>query len=138
MVDPARVRRLLAGLDEYRKRLAALRDLDPGEYRDDRAYAGRYLVQASAQACIDLANHAIASSGWRAPTDFRDAFTVLEEEGAIDGDLADRMRTLAGMRNRLVHVYDDVDDSLVQESLTEGLQDLSRFAKAIALLAERS
>jgi uncharacterized protein YutE (UPF0331/DUF86 family) len=93
-------------------------------------------VQASAQACIDLANHVIASSGWRTPTDFRDAFTVLEEEDAIDGELAERMRALAGLRNRLVRVYDDVDDRIVHASLAEGLDDLSRFARVIARLAE--
>jgi uncharacterized protein YutE (UPF0331/DUF86 family) len=136
MVDPARVRRLLAGLDEYRDRLAALRDLNADDYCGDRAFAGRYLVQASAQACIDLANHVIASSGWRTPTDFRDAFTVLEEEDAIDGELAERMRALAGLRNRLVRVYDDVDDRIVHASLAEGLDDLSRFARVIARLAE--
>jgi uncharacterized protein YutE (UPF0331/DUF86 family) len=97
-----------------------------GEYDGDRAFAGRYLVQASAQACIDIANHVIASSGWRAPTDFRDAFTVLQEEGALDSDLAERMRTLAGLRNRIVH-----------SSLKEGLNDLSMFAQAMADLAER-
>jgi hypothetical protein len=39
MVDPARVRRLLAGLDEYRDRLAALRDLKADDYCGDHAFA---------------------------------------------------------------------------------------------------
>jgi uncharacterized protein YutE (UPF0331/DUF86 family) len=38
--------------------------------------------------------------------------------------------------NRLVHVYDDVDDRIVHASLAEGLDDLSRFARVIARLAE--
>lgn len=137
MVDPARVRRLLGGLEEYMARLAVLRDLPSAEYEGDHAFAGRYLVQASAQACIDMANHVIASSGWRPPADFRDAFTVLEEQGSIDAELAERMRALAGLRNRLVHVYEDVDDRIVQQSLEEGLQDLARFSQAMAALARR-
>ncbi len=134
MVDPGRVRRLLDSLDEYRRRLEPLRDLDAREYETDHAFAGRYLVQASAQVSIDLANHVIASSGWRAPADFRDSFTVLEENDVLDSELADRMRTLAGLRNRLVHVYEEVDDAIVHDSLPSGLDDLSRFAQAIALL----
>ncbi len=47
-------------------------------YVSQEAFAGRYLVQAAAQVCIDLANHLISSEGWRVPSDFRDAFTVLE------------------------------------------------------------
>ena len=137
MVDPGRIRRLLEALAEYRTELERLRDAPLAEYRGERAYAGRYLVQAAAQACIDVANHVIASSGWRAPADFRDAFTVLEEQGVIDPDLANRMRALAGLRNRLVHVYEKVDDGIVHDSLGAGLEDLSNYAQAIARLVER-
>jgi uncharacterized protein YutE (UPF0331/DUF86 family) len=137
MVDPARVTRLLEALSQYRQRLDALRALPAGEYTGDRALAGRYLVQASAQVCIDLANHVIASSGWRAPTDFRDAFTVLEEQGVLAPDLAERMRALAGLRNRLVHVYEDIDDGIIHASLAEGLIDLAEYAQAIADLTRR-
>lgn len=136
MVDPSRVRRLLEALAGYRARLETLSELPPAEYQEDTAFAGRYLVQASAQSCIDMANHVIASSGWRTPADFRDSFTVLEENGAIDGDLAERMRALAGLRNRLVHLYEEVDDRIVHESLREGLADFSEFSQAMARLAE--
>ena len=137
IVDPARVGRLLRALSEYRERLDALRALPPDEYTGDRALAGRYLVQASAQICIDLANHVIASSGWRAPTDFRDAFTVLEEHGVLTAELAARMSALAGLRNRLVHVYEDIDDRIIQAALTERLIDLAEYARAIADLTTR-
>jgi uncharacterized protein YutE (UPF0331/DUF86 family) len=137
MVDPGRVERLLEVLAKYRTELDALREVPVRDYEGLRAFAGRYLVQASAQVCIDIANHVIASSGWRAPADFRDAFTVLEEHAVIDGNLAERMRALAGLRNRLVHIYEQVDDRIVHESLAEGLDDLSAFAQATADLARR-
>ncbi|MDQ3989756.1 MAG: hypothetical protein M3291_11260 [Actinomycetota bacterium] len=56
--------------------LDRLRELPITEYLRGEVYAGRYLVQVSAQTCIDLANHIIASEGWRAPRDFGDTFTV--------------------------------------------------------------
>jgi uncharacterized protein YutE (UPF0331/DUF86 family) len=138
MIDPGRVERLLEALAEYRTQLQVLREMPPEEYEGLRAFAGRYLVQASAQVCIDIANHVIASSGWRAPADFRDAFTVLEEHGAIDGSLPERMRALAGLRHRLVHIYEQVDDRIVHAALPEGLDDLSAFARAMADLARHS
>jgi uncharacterized protein YutE (UPF0331/DUF86 family) len=137
MVDPDRVRRLLQLLDRFTEELDQLRSTEPQTYLDDHAYEGRYLVQASAQVCIDVANHVIASEGWRTPMDFRDAFTVLEEEDVLESDLAERMGALAGLRNRLVHLYDDVDDALVHEALRAGLGDLRSFSHAIAdMLAE--
>lgn len=57
---------------------------------------------------------------------------MLEERGVLDAELAQRMRTLAGLRNRLVHVYEQVDDRVVHEALPRGLEDLSRYAQAIA------
>jgi uncharacterized protein YutE (UPF0331/DUF86 family) len=134
MVDRERVRRLLAALDRYRRHLARLRDLPPQTYLAEETFAGRYLVQAAAQTCIDLANHVISSERWRVPTDYRDAFTVLEERGAIEADLATRLRALAGLRNRLVHLYEEVDDRLVHEYLRDRLADLDLLAAAMASL----
>lgn len=134
MVDPDRLRRLLAALERYRIHLAALRDLPPQTYVREEAFAGRYLVQAAAQTCIDLANHVISSERWRVPADYRDAFTVLEEHGAIEADLAIRLRALSGLRNRLVHLYEEVDDRLVHEYLRDRLTDLEAFAAAMASL----
>lgn len=134
MVDVERVRRLLGALTGYRDQLAGLRALPRATYLADQALAGRYLVQVSAQTCIDLANHVTASEGWRVPADFRDAFTVLEENGVLAAELAERLRALAGLRNRLVHVYEDVDDALVHAALEESIADLDRFAGAIARL----
>jgi uncharacterized protein YutE (UPF0331/DUF86 family) len=138
VVDPARARRLLEALASYRDQLAKLRDLPPEDYLTQQAFAGRYLVQASAQTCIDLANHVIASSRWRAPRDFRDTFTVLEENGVLDSELGERLRALASLRNRLVHLYEDVDDSLGHRPLPDGLRDLEAFGRAVARLVESS
>ena len=136
MVAPARVRRLLETLARYREQLAELRDLPVEDYVRHHALAGRYLTQVCAQTSIDLANHVIASSRWRTPKDFREAFTVLEENGVLEPDLSERLRALAGLRNRLVHLYEEVDDVLVHEALSDGLHDLEDFSRAIAQLME--
>lgn len=134
MVDPDRVRRLLQLLDTFTTELDQLASADRETYVREHAYEGRYLVQASAQVCIDVANHLIASEGWRTPTDFRDAFTVLEENTVLEPDLAERLRARAGLRNRLVHLYDDIDDELVHEALRDGLGDLRSYSRAVAAL----
>ncbi len=85
MVDPTRVQPRLELLRTYVARLDELRQLPPEEYVEEEAFAGRYLVQAAAQICIDIANHLIAAQGWRAPRDFRDSFTVLDEHGGSTG-----------------------------------------------------
>jgi len=73
--------------------------------------------------------------GWRAPRDFGDSFTVRHENGVIDEELAGRLRGLAGLRHRLVHVYDEIDDARVHTALATGPPDLDAFATAVARLA---
>ena len=64
--------------------------------------------------------------------EYRDAFTRLQEHDVIDADLTARLQDLTGLRNRLVHLYDDVDDTLVHQALVEGLDDIDAFAAAVA------
>ncbi len=69
MVDPDRVRRLLQALRTYRDALAVRGAMHIDDYVGAEAFAGRYLVQAAAQVRIDIANHLVASEGWRVPAD---------------------------------------------------------------------
>jgi len=128
VVDPDRVRRLVGSLERWRDLLAQEPD-DP--------FRRRYLVQAAAQATIDLANHVIASEGWRVPRDYGDAFAVLAEHQVVGDVLARRLAGLAGLRNLLVHLYDDIDDDRVAREVRDGLDDLGQFAQAVVRLVDR-
>lgn len=129
MVDPRRVRAKLMVLERYAARLGAMAT-EVGD--DTRVFARRYLVQGAIQICIDIANHLIASEGWVPARDFREAFTRLEEHGVLDAGLAGRLRDATGLRNRLVHLYDDVDDAALARDAREGIADFDAFARAIA------
>lgn len=126
MTDPDRVRRLVASLQHWHAVLAA---------GTSDVYRRRYAVQSAAQAAIDLANHVISAQGWRVPGSYGDAFIVLAEFGAIDRALADRLRGLAGLRNLLVHHYDEIDDDRVAAEVERGLADLDAFARVATELA---
>jgi len=127
VVDPDRVRRLIASIERWRDILAQ----EPSDI-----YRRRYAVQAAAQAAIDLANHVIASEGWRVPQDYGDAFTVLAEHHVITQELGMKLRGLAGLRNLLVHLYDEIDDERVAREAKSGLPDLSAIAQAVAKLVQ--
>ncbi|MDN5930892.1 MAG: DUF86 domain-containing protein, partial [Pseudonocardia sp.] len=53
----------------------------------------------------------------------------------LDEPLTRRLRALAGLRNRLVHVYDRIDDERVHAALAEGLADIDSFAVAVTRYA---
>lgn len=136
MVDPARVRTKLAALMTYRDELLGLSQMDEQQYLSAHRFQGRYLVQAAAQVCIDVANHIIASEGWTPATELRQAFERLGEHDVLDPALVERLQDLTGLRNRLVHLYDDVDDRRVQQAIKDRLDDLDAFAAAVARLMD--
>lgn len=60
---------------------------------------------------------------------------MLAEHEVVDDDLAANLRALAGLRNLLVHLYDETDDERVAQDAAAGLDDLGRFAQLTAALA---
>ena len=91
----------------------------------------RYYLQVSIECCLDVAAHVISSERYRAPKDYADTFTVLEENGIIPAELGHRLRQMAKFRNRLVHLYGEIDDQAVYRIAREDLDDIEAFKTAI-------
>ena len=84
--------------------------------------------------CLDLAQHLIASRGWRTPATYREAFQVLASEGVLTSELAGQMGGWAGLRNILVHLYLEVDYGKLFQILTEDLPEIESYARELSRL----
>ena len=51
--------------------------------------------------------------------------------GAVDAQLGERLVQMAGYRNRMVHLYDEVADEELYAILTENLADVREFIRQI-------
>lgn len=133
MVDPRKVRSLLGRLAQRSEELSRYAEREPDAYLADREgiLASKYLLINVIEDALAVANHVIASEGYRGPGDYADSFRVLEEQDLLPGDLAARLFAAAGFRNLLVHEYARIDDRRVHDFLTEGLDDLRAFAAAV-------
>lgn len=136
MVDRARAARYLESLDRL---LLDWRELSlqctAARLASERPFAQRacYILLASIQTTLDLANMAIAEKGLRRPDSYREAFDILEKNGLIrDRRTAAVLRELAGFRNVLVHHYIELDWRKVQRNIRNGLQALVRFRQDAA------
>lgn len=87
-------------------------------------------LELAAQICIDLGLQALAEQSAPTPENYADVFKTLGREGLIEKDLADRLAEAAKQRNVLVHLYLDVDDKKVFNSLSH-LDDLRQFARFV-------
>jgi uncharacterized protein YutE (UPF0331/DUF86 family) len=133
MVSPDKIEGIFRSLDAYVKILDALRQLPKAELLADAARLGgaKYYLQVAIECCVDIANHLIARQRWRAPKSHADSFAILAENGVISAEFLLTTRQMVGMRNRLVHLYWEVDAETVYETLQNNLPDFDRFKAAM-------
>lgn len=134
MVSAEKITGKFGQLDEFLAILKGVREAPLDRFLKDKNLIGsaKYYLQVSIECCLDVANHIIAAEGFRAPKDYADSFKVLEEQGVLDEDLAEKLRQMAKFRNRLVPLYGDIDDEYLYEFIDKDLQDTLKFKKVIS------
>jgi|SRR5659263_248430 len=93
--------------------------------------AAKHSLQESIEACLDIGSHIIAEQGFRRPEDYKEIFSILEEEGIIDNALSTKLQEMAQFRNLLVHRYGKIDIRRVYIIMSDDLKDIQEFAKNI-------
>lgn len=133
MVSIEKIAQKFLQLDEYLGILRSISKTSVEAFLKDKIVIGsaKYYLQVSIECCLDVANHVIASEHFRAPRDYADSFMVIEEEGIVARELGQRLRQMAKFRNRLVHLYGEIDDAYVYEFMKEDLKDIEEFKSII-------
>ena len=134
MVDASTLASMLSNLRRYVVVLEGMAAAPKEAFlaHPDRIGNAKYHFVIAIECCIDIANHIIASENFRFPKDNADSFAVLIEEGVLPETLRESLRGMARFRNRLVHIYWEVDDARVYEYLQTVLGDFHSFARAVA------
>ena len=80
---------------------------------------------------IDVNYHLLTESGQAPPSDYYASFVQLAQLGALESAFAHRIAASAGLRNRIVHEYDELDHRRVFEGLESALRDIPAYLAAI-------
>lgn len=133
MVSVEKITDKFGQLDEFLTILKGMRKTPLDRFLRDKILIGsaKYYLQVSVECCLDIANHIIAAEGFRAPKDYADSFKVLEEHDVFDEHLGMKLRQMAKFRNRLVHLYGEIDNEYVYDFIKKDLQDILEFKKVI-------
>ncbi len=120
-------------LDEFLHALDEIGKTPATTFLQDKIKIGsaKYYLQVSIECCLDVANHIIASERFRAPKNYADSFIVLEEEKIIPKELGMKLRQISKFRNRLVHLYGEIDDKYVYAYITGELSDIKEFKSIV-------
>lgn len=89
-------------------------------------------LRLAVQGCIDIGAHVIADQGWGVAGSINETFYILRDRGVISIDLMEKMVSMAGFRNILVHEYEDVNLEIVHNIVEHHLKDIEAFLMTIA------
>jgi uncharacterized protein YutE (UPF0331/DUF86 family) len=132
-LDAQLARRKLATITRSLDLLVAIEGLPLAAYRADpfRLKGVERLLQQVVEAAVDTNLHLLRAAGAPAPGDYYQSFLDVGRRGIVPATLAETLAPAAGLRNRLVHEYDVIDDAIVLDAVGRARRDFAAYVTAI-------
>ncbi len=132
-LDAQLARRKLATMTRNLDLLATVDGLSLDQYRSDpfRRKGTERLLQEVVEAAVDLNLHLLRAAGAATPVDYYQSFVDVGRQGIVGAALANALAPAAGLRNRLVHEYDAIDDTIVLAAVRLARRDFAAYVAAI-------
>lgn len=134
MVNRTKVERQLELIKEYLDFLREIQALPEEEFASSKKdfHSAERCLQLAIECLINIGNHIISDQGWRAPRDYGDIFKVFAENGVFLTEDFLKLKQMIQFRNRLVHVYWDIEPKTLWKIVQEELGDIERCARELA------
>ena len=132
-----RIKEHLKLLNKYYLLLADIRGKNYTDFEKDAILQGssERFLQLSIESCLNIGNRLISLEQFNKPTDtpetYADIFIQLKNIGVIDTSFCDRLVKMAKFRNRLVHLYWEIDKKQVYEIIRDNVEDFKLFEKSV-------
>ena len=88
-------------------------------------------LQVMIEAMLDIGSHIVAREGYGIPHTYANVITLLADNDVFTTEQAGIYVNMVGFRNRIVHLYDEVEPEIVYELITKSLGDFRDFMVTI-------
>lgn len=124
----------LLKIEQYLKELKAVMPADYQEYLSNKMkrYAIERLIQLIIDLALDINNIIIKDKGKPPAIDYFNSFVELIEIGVLDKEFAYQIAPSTGLRNRLVHEYEKIDNKIVYDSIDKTYHIYRKYIKEIS------
>lgn len=131
--EKAFVVKKLEQMDRYTKEIEELLgEVDDAQLSLPRnLHIAERLVQLVTDAMIDINQHFIREKNLTVPNDLRGTFTIMGDNDILPKEFADKITPLVGLRNILVHQYEDLDKELFIRNLRNHFTDFKQYQRHI-------
>lgn len=138
MLRPELVQRKLHLIADDLGHLGTFREVTREELVEDpiRLAAVERILERIVLRAIDVNEHLIASlaTGEEKRTTrltYRETFERLADYGVYSREFAAKITPSAGLRNILVHEYNDLDHAILHASISRSLEDYGEYVRAV-------
>lgn len=132
-IDREVIESRLASLIEYLQELESLQNISYQEYCSDfkNKRTIERLLQLIIETACDINAHIVVKKNLKPPKDHHFSFVRLEQLGIVPQLLCQDLARSVGLRNRLVHEYESINDKIVFDSIPVALQDYRSYVSTI-------
>lgn len=132
-IDKDKILKKLEIITTNNQLLLNLGGLSEEEFLEDfrNTNSAKYLLQVSIEAMLDIANHIISRNRWGRPESNKDSFELLYKNNIIEQADIDSYFNMAKFRNRIVHIYWDIDDKMIFYIIKNNIKDFEKFVNSI-------
>lgn len=97
----------------------------------EKMHIAERLFQLIVDEILDVNQHFIKELNLEAAEDFESTFHILMKNKILPPDFANRIAPAVGLRNRIVHRYEELDPKLFIESFQKNYSDFEQYLKYI-------
>jgi uncharacterized protein YutE (UPF0331/DUF86 family) len=128
-VDREKIRQKLQYMREKLRKLKRFQGMNLNDFRDDviNEDAAIRMLQVIIEAMLDICAHVIAREGWGLTRTYVDTIEVATRHGLIPNEMCETYANMARFRNRVVHLYDEVDPNEILDIVNNRLDAFHPF-----------
>jgi uncharacterized protein YutE (UPF0331/DUF86 family) len=130
-MSPDVVNKKLVSMTIYLNDLLPYKDISFDEFMK-KHYEIERLLELLVMTASDIIFHLISAKGEPIPSSYKAAFLRAGEMGIISVELSKSLALGAGLRNILVHEYEEIDYGLVHKSIPIAIRDFTAFIKELS------
>ena len=132
-IDAALIKRKIEHILSYLDELKPIAKISFEEFVGDKRNfrTAERDLQLIVDTAVDINNHLVVASGSLPPNDYFESFIKLSNLQIFPKQFAERIAQSAGLRNRLVHEYEEIDLSRLFEDLENDIRDYQEYCEYI-------
>ncbi len=132
-LDEEKIRQKLHFMREKLRELKRFQNMSIENFKSDviNEDAALRMLQVTIEAMLDICAHIASREGWGVPKTYAELVSAAARHELIPRGMEDIYKNMVAFRNRIVHLYDDVNTEEVLNIINERLDDFTPFIRSV-------